>query len=239
MNNSTDINYDEIFDLSKYLDPERCKTMFTYVKKKDLYRDRYTDGVVEYQLAVYSESNATLIKTLGIIPDKYLQVCHDFQNETGLYDLEDSLGSPQVIYFLEIPPSKEEEFLLSIARILEALPYDMGGISLNRTVQVRDANGYFTKVTTFTASAIPAKDMEEHIKWCDMESRFEYQAWFKDVKVDATSVKMTCPCCGINSGKPNPRPDWYSIPDFSNDLAAEECPYACSSGVKGIVVDES
>lgn len=234
--------YDKMFDLSAHNNPDEYKKRINYPDKDDLKKGE--KFVIEYQLQVYSESNAKLIQELHLIPDSYRSpnIEEGYQDETGINSFNVSLSNPGVTFFLEVPDSEEANFLASIPKILEALPENTGGIALFRSVRVQNVYGCFSekyeRFAAFIVEALPAKDVEEHKQWCNMKSLADYQACFPEVQAHHTSVKMRCPKCGIDSGKLNPRPDWYSIPDFTDSLSARHCWQCSSPNMEGIIVDE-
>jgi hypothetical protein len=246
-----DTDYDKIFDLSKHPNPNRYNETFCYLNDDDL--DEGEEYVIEYELRVYNESNAQLVKEVGIkIPDKprsrYADQGYQTPFENKIYDedttghetFEESLGTPGVIFYLEVLASEEEEFLLSITKLLEVMPQDMGGLTLFRSVEVQDSYGHtvrkYKEYGAYIIEPIPAKNLEEHKRWCDM-TLADYQGWFPEIQADPTSVRMRCPKCGIGSEDKNPQPDWYARPDFTDIESRKECP-RCYPQVVGFIVDE-
>jgi hypothetical protein len=179
----------------------------------------------EFQLCVYNDRNALAIYSSGIIPKEYF-VFDEPENGMGVFvDTAKDTLEPEVLIYFHVPKDKEDEFMSSLSKITDILHPELGGFIL---VKVVDPHTFEEKVIRLV-EPIPAKDLQEHMKWCDLSCWQEYQVQFQNVQAHPTAIKFICPECIKN---PRTYHHWYADPDPNNEFTEHVCPNCCTPGVK-------
>lgn len=184
------------------------------------------DNEIEFQLAVYSERNACVLQFLDIIPKEYWAIEEPEDNMGICGFTADTLREPEVLIYLHVPADKEKEFMRSLSDVAEALHPDMGGFVL---VKVVPRKGFSREKVITLVEPIQAKDLQEHMKWCDLSCWQEYQVNFKNVQAHPDAIKLICPDCIHN---PKAYHHWYADPDPNNEFTEHVCPICCKPGIK-------